>query len=98
MSIAANVARMMNGDIEVESEPGKGSQFTVVVYLKLDDITESDLAAYSGLSVLVVDDEKTACEMLRSLGMHAEYLQDGSEAVQRLTDEKADRFSIAILD
>ena len=63
---------------------GKGSKFTVIVYLKLDDLTASDLAAYNGLPVLVVDDEQTACEssceMLQSLGMEAEYVLSGEAA------------------
>ena len=41
MPIARNIARMMNGDIEVESEKDKGSKFTVTIFLKFqkrDDI------------------------------------------------------------
>lgn len=34
MAIARNLVRMMNGDIEVESSKGKGSKFTVTVFLK----------------------------------------------------------------
>lgn len=34
MTIARNIARMMNGDIEVESKKGKGSKFTVTIFLK----------------------------------------------------------------
>lgn len=102
MSIAVNIARMMNGDIKVESEPGKGSKFTVTVYLKIDDMTEFDLAVYNDLSVLVVDDEETACEstceMLRSLGMKAEYVLDGNAAVQRLAEENAEPFAVVMLD
>ncbi len=102
MSIAVNIARMMKGDIKVESEPGKGSKFTVIVYLKLDDLTAADLAAYSGLPVLVVDDEETACEssceMLRSLGMDAEYVLGGKEALKRISAKDGKRFAIIILD
>lgn len=102
MSIAVNIARMMKGDIKVESELGKGSKFTVIVYLKLDDLTASDLAAYNGLPVLVVDDEETACEssceMLRSLGMEAEYVSSGEAALQRISAEDGKRFSVIILD
>lgn len=102
MSIAVNIARMMLGDIKVESELGKGSKFTVIVYLKLDDMTEADLAIYSGLSVLVVDDEETACEssceMLKSLGMNAEYILSGEEAVKYFENGKGQQFSVVILD
>ncbi|MDE6404489.1 MAG: response regulator [Lachnospiraceae bacterium] len=102
MSIAVNIARMMKGDIKVESELGKGSKFTVIVYLKLDDLTASDLAAYKGLSVLVVDDEETACEssceMLKSLGMDAEYVFGGEAALKRFTEADGKRFAVVILD
>lgn len=102
MSIAVNIARMMRGDIKVESELGKGSKFTVTVYLKLDDMTAADLAVYSGLHVLVVDDEETACEssceMLRSLGMEAEYVFSGEEALERISAEDGKRFTVVILD
>lgn len=40
MPISRNIVRMMNGDIQVESEPGAGSKFTVVIYLKLQDLKE----------------------------------------------------------
>ena len=104
MSIAVNIARMMNGDIKVESTLGKGSKFTVMVYLKLDDITQEDLDAFATLPVLVVDDEEasceSACEILRSLQMEAEYVLDGDTAVKRIVGarEEAKDFSVVILD
>lgn len=104
MTIAVNIARMMNGDIKVESAPGEGSKFTVRVYLKIDDITQEDLDAFVSLPVLVVDDEKvsceSACEILKSLQMEAEYVLDGDSAVKRLIEARneAKDFSVVILD
>jgi CheY-like chemotaxis protein len=43
MPIAVNVARLMGGDIQVESEPNKGSRFTVTVYLRLNHIQKEEL-------------------------------------------------------
>jgi CheY-like chemotaxis protein len=104
MSIAVNVARMMGGDIKVESQLGKGSKFTVMVYLKINRSTEEDLQMLAALPVLVVDDEETACEsaceILNSLEMQAEYVLSGEAAVQRLQEAHADNadFSVVILD
>lgn len=104
MSIAVNIARMMQGDIKVESKLGEGSKFTVTVYLKLDDSTEADLVAYSGLPVLVVDDEEmsceSSCEMLKSLGMDAEYVLSGETAINRIAqaEEQGRSFAVVVLD
>ncbi len=35
MAITQNLVHMMNGTIEIESEPDKGTKFTVTIYLKL---------------------------------------------------------------
>jgi signal transduction histidine kinase/CheY-like chemotaxis protein len=104
MPISINIARMMGGDIRVKSKVGKGSEFTVTVYLKINHVTEEDLKELVALPVLVVDDEEdsciSACEILNSLEMQAEYVLSGYEAVARV--DKAHRedkdFSLVILD
>jgi CheY-like chemotaxis protein len=105
MSIAVNVARMMGGDIKVESELGKGSKFTVTVYMKLNTVTEEDISGLASLSVLVVDDEEEscicACDILNDeLDMRAEYVLSGREAVVKVTEahEENDDYSVVILD
>ena len=104
MSIAVNIARMMNGDIKVESTLGEGSRFTVQVYLKLNDVTQADIDAFSSLPVLVADDEEaaceSACEILNSLNMDAEYVLDGDSAIKRIIEahEAARDFAVVILD
>lgn len=104
MAIAVNIARMMNGDIKVQSTLGKGSKFTVMIYLKLNDITQEDIESFANLPVLVVDDEKaaceSACEILNSLNMNAEYVLDGDNAVRRVIEARSEArdFSLVILD
>jgi signal transduction histidine kinase/DNA-binding response OmpR family regulator len=104
MPISVNIARMMGGDIQVESMPGKGSKFTVTVYLKVNHVTEDDIEELAKLPVLVVDDDEvacvSACEILDSLEMQAEYVLSGEEAIERVKKahvEEAD-FSLIILD
>lgn len=42
MTITQNLVSLMNGGIEVSSTPGKGSCFTVVLYLELDEEAKGD--------------------------------------------------------
>ena len=104
LTIAVNIARMMGGDITVESVLGKGSRFTVIVYLKINTLTTTDMDNFAALSVLVVDDEEfaceSACETLKSLGMNTEYVLDGDSAVERIveTNKAGKDFSVVILD
>ena len=104
MSIARNIVRMMNGDIEVWSEPGKGSRFTVTVHLKLGKVDEEDLAELAQLAVLVVDDDRFACEnacaILNDIGMASDWVTSGDEAIARLVEARraARDYSAVILD
>lgn len=104
MTIARNIARRMNGDITVESEPGKGTQFVVTLILKLMDTTAPDTEKLMDLPVLVADDDEAACEMtcliLESIGMKGEYVLSGSEAVELVWEhhrKEQDYFAV-ILD
>lgn len=90
MSISRHIAQMMNGDIVVESEYGKGSKFTMTFHVKLGGIDEYDKNILVDLPVLVVDDDdiscEIACENLQELGMKPEAVLSGKEAVQKVTD------------
>lgn len=104
MSIARNIVRMMNGDIQIESEPGAGSKFTVMVYLKLQNVDEDNAEYLKELRVLVADDEQdaceNACEILNSIGMYADGVLSGDEAIQKLEEahENAEEYAVVILD
>lgn len=104
LAITENLVRMMNGDIKVESEKGKGSRFTVTIMLKLQDEEEISCDQFIDLPVLVADDEEDACEsachMLDEMGMKSEWVTDGQSAVDKVVqrrDEENDYFAV-ILD
>lgn len=104
MTIALNIVHMMNGSIQVESEPGKGSQFTVTVFLKQQDTNLPDVEQFANLPVLVVDDDEvaceTTCELLESLGMRSEGVLNGKDAIDRVVKahDSGEDFFAVILD
>jgi len=68
MAITKSIVTMMSGDIEVESEKGVGSTFTVTVTLKASGHgahEEQGESLPAGLSALVVDDDEVAREHAR---------------------------------
>jgi len=105
MTITKNIVQLMNGRIDVKSEPDKGTTFTVTIFLKLQEGEEP--VSYDkliDLPILVVDDDEAACEstceMLNDLGMLGEYVLHGEDAVKRIVDrhEADDDFFAVILD
>lgn len=88
LAITDNLVRMMNGDIKVESELGKGSRFTVNISLKLQETEDISYDAFADLPVLVADDEESTCEnacrMLNEMGMKGEWVTNGRSAVEKV--------------
>ncbi len=104
MAITRNILRMMNGEIDVESEWGKGTRFTVELVLKIQECRDVPVEELANLPVLVADDDRDDCEMtcslLSSLGMKVDWVLSGMEAVEKTTlahKEERDYFAI-ILD
>ena len=104
MPIAKNIVNMMGGDIKVESKLGEGTTFTVTIFLKLQDSEDIDYEKFINLSVLVADDDEmskdSAVSMLEELGMKADGVLSGKEAVEKVVvrhEEKND-YNAVILD
>ncbi|MCH1983252.1 response regulator [Ruminococcus sp. OA3] len=104
MTITENVVRMMNGTIQVESELGKGSKFTVSVPMEWCEQEESCSDELLGQPVLVVDDDQITCEnaaaLLNELGMRGYWVMSGREAIRCITEahDRKDDFFAVILD
>ncbi len=104
MPITRNIVRMMSGEISVESEPGKGSKFTVRLHLKIQARDAEDIKALADLAVLVADDDKdscvTTCDILSGIGMKPEYVLSGREAVSKTVEahDSGRGYSALILD
>ena len=95
MAITKNIVDMMNGNIEVKSQKGKGSEFTVVVPLLLCRNKNEEKTVFNpkDTKTLVVDDDRNACTharmVLSRIGMEADCVQSGQEALMMLEKQKA---------
>lgn len=106
MAITKNIVDMMGGTIEVESEEGKGSKFTVTLTVRLakQTVRYEPITELRGAKALVVDDDidtcRSVCKMLRSIDMQPEWTVTGREAVLRAQDaaELNNEYKVYIVD
>ncbi len=106
MAITKNIVDMMGGTIVVESEEGKGTQFTVTLDMRLASqaILYEPIPELQGARSLVIDDDintcRSVCKMLRSIGMRPDWTASGKEAILRAQDasELQDEYKVYIVD
>ncbi len=106
LAIAKNIVDMLGGSISIESEKGKGTQFTVLLECKLSGktIKQEPIPELKGARALVVDDNTdtcmSVCKMLRQIQMQADWTTSGKEAVLRAQEayEQNEPFKAYIID
>jgi CheY-like chemotaxis protein len=98
---------MMNGDIQVESEKGRGTTFFVTV--TLDDCAKKESDGIddlhpSELTVLIVDDDPVACQhaqlVLEKAGIASETASSGQKAIEmvKLRHARMEPYNLILVD
>jgi signal transduction histidine kinase/CheY-like chemotaxis protein len=102
LSIVKSLVDLHEGQIDVESEPGKGTTFRVLLPCAMPDPESArSLAAVRGRRVLVVDDEREIAELiagqLAPLEVTATIATSGEEALSHLRRDHYDAVTLDIL-
>ncbi len=113
MVIVRNIVDMMQGTIEVFSEPGEGTEFVLVLPMKPamrqqveetnDQTSDAALTKdYSDVTVLVVDDTQInltlAKSMLKKFHIHILTADSGVKAVEMMRDAKPGEIDLVLMD
>ena len=108
LSIAKSVITKMGGTIEVDSEQGRGTTFTITLQLlptehieEKEAETEEQLRLDGHRILLVEDNElnrEIACELLQEKGLIVETAKDGVEAVERFEASEPGYYELIFMD
>ena len=108
MPITRSIVELMHGTIEVDSEKGVGSTFTVTLTLtdSARDLGGEELDELQGrdLCVLVIDDDPVACEhagiVLGQVGIKSETAPSGAEGVEmvRMRFARREPYDLILVD
>ena len=112
MSIVKNYVELLGGTINIESELGKGSTFTVILKHRIADEsyyvknhvedpgTGSEIL--EGRNILLAEDNDLNAEiteaLLESAGLKIERVDDGIQCVNRITEMPAGTYDMILMD
>ena len=103
MAITKYIVDAMEGTIDIQSEPDKGTEFFLMFDFEKAAAMEMDLVLPS-CNMLVVDDDellcRTAVDALKSIGIKAEWTLSGEAAIELVNQHHRKRtdYQIILLD
>ena len=108
LAISRRIVRMMDSDIKLESEPGKGSSFSFNVKLqpvsgeKTTVTSQPEEISFPGKRILVVEDNELnmeiICTILENYGIKTEQAVNGKEAVRRMEESVPGYYDMIFMD
>lgn len=110
MPIAKKLTELMNGSIEVESEIGKGTKFTVITAHRIAseaDLVNSDAehevaVVFSGKRILLAEDNdlnaEIAMEILSEMGLKVERAEDGDICIHMVKQAQDGYYDLILMD
>ena len=108
LAITKSIVEMMNGNIEVKSEKGRGTTFIVTVTLldceRKGECYDDRHMPPSEMSVLVIDDDPIACEhaklVLEKTGIACEIAYSGADALEmvKLRHARSNPYNLILVD
>ncbi|MCI9078701.1 MAG: response regulator [Lachnospiraceae bacterium] len=106
LSISSRLVQMMGSNIQLESEPGKGSIFSFSIPLALGyqegETKQEEIISFDGFRILVVEDNELNAEIAQSLleerNFEVEWVCDGAQAVERIRSTPPGTYDIILMD
>ena len=108
MAITKSLVDMMGGRITVESEPGRGSEFTISLRFPVGEakagqmIPVSKASDFTGKKLLVVEDNELNLEiastLLEEAGFEVDTAGNGKIAVEKVEAASAGRYDLILMD